>query len=265
MVINNWIEANLIWITNAIAILVIIYFVFVIIQTIRKKRRFASQLHIILLILGLMFLIFLTYRANEIEGKDWGQIILMLGLVIITALYASSTEKQAKASTKMVEEMKKQTIMSSRPWIIQKAIHEDEKQIRPIEDSFNPNYFSHFEIYNQGGGPAIELEISLRDKLDREGTGLQSHRETFLMAGKTLEFYPADVVSLDESKTYYLACEYQSVLSRSLKIWYQTLLPFEPVKSSKDGKIYVKAGELEFKEVSEEERIDAFRSRSKPK
>ena len=204
--------------------------------------------------------------------SDSIQIFLMGLLVVITAIYAllthvisKATREQANASMKMAEEMRKQTIMSSRPWIIQKAIHEDEKKIRPIEDSFNPNYFSHFEIYNQGGGPAIELEISLRDKLDREGTGLQSHRETFLMAGKTLEFYPADVGSLDESKTFYLACEYQSVLSRSLKIWYQTLLPFEPVKSSKDGKIYVKAGELEFKEVSEEERIDAFRSRSKPK
>lgn len=246
-------------------ILVLIILILTIVQNFRRKPTIIGRTAIILLVMGLLFLTLLVFQGQELGAADWAQTLLMIGLVLVTALYASSASKQADASVKMAEEMREQTIMSSRPWIIQKAIHEDEKQIRPIEDSFNPNYFSHFEIYNQGGGPAIELEISLRDKLDREGTGLQSHRETFLMAGKTLEFYPADLVSLDESKTYYLACEYQGVLSRSLKIWYQTLLPFEPVKSSKDGKIYVKAGELEFKEVSEEERIDAFRSRSKPK
>jgi len=110
MVVNNWIAANLIWITLAITIVVLIYFVFTIIQATRKKRRFVSQLNIILLILGLMFLIFLTYHANEIEGKDWGQIILMLGLVIVTALYASSTEKQADASVKMADGMARPVI-----------------------------------------------------------------------------------------------------------------------------------------------------------
>ena len=118
MAVNNWIEANLIWITLAITILVLIYFVYAIIQTIRKKRSFVSQLKIILLILGLMFLIFLTYRANEIEGKDWGQIILMLGLVIVTALYASSAEKQADASVKIAEEMRKQRLSEARPYIL---------------------------------------------------------------------------------------------------------------------------------------------------
>ena len=79
MTITDWIQTNLIWITLAITILVLIYFVFTIIQTIRKKSRLVSQLGIILLILGLMFLIFLTYHASEIKGVDWGQIILMIG------------------------------------------------------------------------------------------------------------------------------------------------------------------------------------------
>jgi len=42
-------------------------------------------------------------------------------------------------------------------------------------------------------------------------------------------------------------------------------LPFKLSKSSEKGKIYVVAGELEFKEATEKERIDAFSSRSKPK
>jgi len=118
MVVNNWIAANSILITLAITIIVLLYFVFVIIQTIRKKRRFVSQLYIILLILGLMFLIFLTYHASEIEGADWGQVILMIGLVSVTAVYASSTEKQAEASVKMAEEMREQRYVESLPILI---------------------------------------------------------------------------------------------------------------------------------------------------
>ncbi len=233
-------------------------------------RRFLTLENFTTIILAIIIIVMIIMVANKSQTLEH---VLLAGLIAVTTWYAYSTikiakaaKRQADASMKMAEEMRKQTIMSSRPWIIQKAIHEDEKQIRPIEDSFNPNYFSHFEIYNAGNGPAIELEISLRDRLDREGTGLDSHRETFLLAGKTLEFPPFNVASLDESKTYYLACEYQSVLSLGLKTWYQTLLPFKPVKSGKQGKIYVNPDKLEFKDdVPEDERINAFGWRSKPK
>jgi len=70
-----------------------------------------------------------------------------------------------------------------------------------------------------------------------------------------------------EESTYYLICEYQSILSPTFKPqkWYQTWLPFRLSKSSQEGKVYVAPGELKFKEVTEEKRIDAFNSRSKPK
>ena len=148
MVVNNWIAANLIWITLVIAIIVLIYFVFTIIQTTRKKRRFVSQLNIILLILGLMFLIFLTYRASEIEGADWGQIILMIGLVAITAAYASSAEKQADASIKMAEATRAQLLVMNKPNVILELIKvTPEKHLigRIVNDS--------------GRGPAINTEI----------------------------------------------------------------------------------------------------------
>jgi len=260
MAVNNWIVANLIWITLAITILVLIYFAYVIIQTIRKKRSFVSQLYIILLILGLMFLIFLTYRANEIEGKDWGQIILMLGLVIVTALYASSTEKQANASVKMAEETKEQRVMASRPVIIQKAIIVDETE---FATEAYCDWFSHFAVYNVGNGPAIEVEISL---LNKEKTPIHSQRKSFLRASDPpIKLYPSELVGLEKT-AFYLAAEYQSIFSREPQpTWYQTWLPFETTEASKEGKIYVIPGELEFKEVAEKERIDAFSSRSKPR
>ncbi len=235
MVVNSWIAANLIWITLAIAIVVLIYLVFTIIQTIRKKRRFVSQLNIILLILGLTFLIFLTYYASEIEGADWGQIILMLGLVIVTALYASS-------SVKMAEEMKEQRIMSSRPVIIQKAV-----PLRFIDEDTGPS--DNFHIYNAGNGPAIGLEILL---LDKDKKLLIKQRETFLRTGDAIkDFYPT-VLGEHVNSDCYLLCRYQSIQSIGTKpSWYQTWLRFKPVKSQSKDYIYVQSGELEFEEVFE--------------
>ena len=252
MVVNNWIAANLIWITLSITIIVLLYLIYVIIQTIRKKRSFISQLSIILLILGLLFLIFLTYRASEIEGKDWGQIILMLGLVTITAVYAHSTEK-------MAEEMREQRIMTSRPLLIQKSVHE-----KDIWEGSTKDYFSHFEISNVGNTPAIEVEISL---LDNEGNRPHSIRQTYLRNDDPpIKFRPDNIVNLEETKTYYLVSEYQNIFSYSLqKPLYQTRLPLKVSKSVQEGKIYMIAGELEFKEDDENERIDAFIRRSKPK
>ena len=209
-----------------------------------------------------------------ITPTDWIQAISMVILVVVTIVYAwrthvisEATREQADASVKMAEEATEQRIMSSRPVIIQKAVREGEKKVHAIDSSYSPAHFSHFEIFNAGNGPAVELEISLLDRLDRERTSIHSHRENFLRAGELpLEFHPFNLDSLEESKTYYLACEYQSILSRDLKIWYQTLLPFKSLKSGKEGKIYVNSGELEFKDnVPENKRIDACSSRSKPK
>jgi energy-coupling factor transporter transmembrane protein EcfT len=261
MTVNNWISANTIWITLAIAIIVLLYFIFAIIQTARKKRRFVSQINIILLILGLLFLIFLTYHANEIEGADWGQVILMIGLVSVTAVYASSTEKQAEASVKMADEMREQRIMNSRPVIIQKAVHKHEGEIR----EFGPRgFFLHFELHNVWSGPAIEVEISL---LNKEKQPIYNHRESFLRVGETpIKFHLNELARLEES-AFYLVAEYKSIIfSTQQPMWYQTWLPFEIVKSSEKGTMYVKPGELKFyDEVTEKDRIDAFHSRSKPK
>ena len=107
------------------------------------------------------------------------------------------------------------------------------------------------------------MEISL---LDNEKRWLESYREAFLRAAeRPIEFHATQLGSLEES-TYYIVCEYQGILSRGpQQTWYQTWLPFKPFKSGEKGKIYVELGELEFKEISEKDRIDGFISRSKPK
>ena len=124
-------------------------------------------------------------------------------------------------------------------------------------------FFSHFEVYNAGNGPAIEVETSL---LNEDKSLRQGHRESFLRAGDPpIRFSPVDLFSREES-TRYIVSEYQSILfSGSQKTWYQTWLPFRLAKSSTEDKINIVAGELEFKEVNEKDRIDAFTRGSKPK
>jgi len=205
---------------------------------------------------------------------DWAQAISMVVLVIVTGIYvwrthiiSKATKEQADASVEMAEEMREQRIMTSRPVIIQKAVVETETEYRTHDSK---DWFSYFDIYNAGNGPTIELEVSL---LNKNKELFVSHRVTCLKAGdKPIHWphpldseFPVDLSRNDES-LYYLVSEYQGIFSAgSARRWYQTWLPFETIKTSKDGEIFVKQGELEFKEITEKERIDAFGSGSKPR
>jgi hypothetical protein len=215
-------------------------------------------------------------------ASDVIQIVLMGLLVIVTGIYAwrthvmsSAAKKQAEASVKMAEEMREQRIIASRPVIISRAVYEGVTYRGFVPDikigwtgiiRGTGSHFSHFEVYNAGSGPAIDVEISILDEEKHHIDSLDSTRRTLLKTDDPpLDFYPS--VPSEGDALYYVACEYQSITSRSSQkqTWYQTLLPFKPSKSSKAGGIYVATGELEFKEVTEKERINAFRSGSKPK
>ncbi len=246
---------------NILAVILIIAFIlayillfYAMIQA-RTRGTLGWITTIVAALIGVLLIVFLIANIANIVPADWAQILILLGLVAVTGMYALSTRKQADASMKMAEEMREQRVMASRPVIIQQAIAGKYIVERDMSDAF--------EIYNAGNGPAIELEISL---LNKERTPIQSERKTFLRAGEpSIKFYPKKSVEFKES-VYYVVCEYQGILSRGSKqTWYQTWLPFEIIKSEKGSKVYVKAGKLEFKEVSEKERIDAFSSRSKPK
>ena len=211
--------------------------------------------------------------STKINTGQIFEIIVLAVLVIATIFYAKRTSEIAEATKEQAKEIREQRVMASRPVIIQKAVYkeigltDDEIQWIGIERSAG-SYFSHFEVYNAGNGPAIEVEISLLNKekilIANEEMKPISWRESFLRASDpAIKFRPSNIANLEESITYYLVCEYQSILSR--ETWYQTWLAFEPAKSSKEDEIFIVAGELEFKEATEKERIDAFSRRSKPK
>lgn len=196
------------------------------------------------------------------------QAIATIVLVGVTISYAISTKKQAAANVKMAEEMKEQRILASRPYmLIGTARKKDPEGGSPS--------FSHFEIFNTGSGPAIEVELAItgtNGKLNFHQT-----RKTFLQSqDEPMEFHPADLALLKARSvdnlsytTYYCVCEYRGVLSNiGEKTWYQTWLPFEiliPFKEGrKAGEMTVTAGELQFKEVTEKDRINAFRGCKPP-
>lgn len=194
-------------------------------------------------IIGLLLIVYLWVNIGNIEPANWAQIIITTGLVVVTSMYAWSTQRQAKANEKMAKEMREQRVMVSRPIIIQKAVVETETKLRTFGSK---DWFAYFEIYNEGNGPAIELEMIL---LNEHKSLIESARETILRANEPpIKFLPSNMNNLKESVTHYLLCQYQSILSN--EIWYQTWFPFETVKSSKTGKIYVKSKELIFIETN---------------
>jgi hypothetical protein len=202
--------------------------------------------------------------------------ISMVALVIFTSIYAWHARKQANASVEMAKEMREQRVMASRPFIIQRA-----EQKKAVAKIITTDYFSHFEIYNTGNGPAIEVEASL---LNEEKSILYSERQSYLRTGESVKLLPVEfekeqalpdveppvklvpIHLIARDKQTYLVSEYQNIFSdRKNPTWYQTWLPFKASKASKKGEIYVEPGELEFREVNKKDRIDAFGSKSKPK
>ena len=114
------------------------------------------------------------------------------------------------------------------------------------------SHFSHFELFNAGNSPVIDLKILL---LSSEKAIVQFETLGFLRNNEqALTFVP---IRLSLHKTYYLVCEYESIRSRVRKVWYQTWLQLTAVESAEVGKININVGELEFKEVSTAERLHA--------
>jgi len=139
-------------------ILVLVIFILALIQYVRKRTTI-GPITIILLVVGLLFMVFLTYRADEVESADWAQIILMIGLIMVTAVYASSAGRQAEASVKMAEEMKKQLLSEARPYLLIRL----EKEVIDLHTKGSdgkhydmPNEFK-VTIRNVGKGPAINV------------------------------------------------------------------------------------------------------------
>ena len=198
-------------------------------------------------------------------------LVVTIIFVLVTIYYSYTAKKELE---KKLENAKVEMEMASRPLVVMRAVdHEGESSyeaVNPKEPKIEQSgdtrplasHFSHFELYNAGNSPAIGLEISLMNK---EKAILQSQSVGFLRNNELpLSFVP---IKLDLDQTHYLVSEYESIRSRVRQdpVWYQTWLPFIPLKCIDENMINIKVGELDFKEVSRTERIDAFPSKQKPK
>jgi hypothetical protein len=141
-------------------VLVVVIFLLTIIQIIRKKRTTIGPIAIILLLVGVILLIPIVYSASEIKTAEWVQIILTIGLLTVTAVYAASTEKQAKANIKMAEEMREQRLGEDRPYLLIRLEGDVIQWDKTNEGKSRPSEFS-VTIRNVGKGPAINLWAAL--------------------------------------------------------------------------------------------------------
>ena len=190
--------------------------------------------------------------------------------VLITAYYSYSTKKDIE---KKVEDTKTELAMATRPLLVVRAVDRGGVSLYEADTPKEPkieqsgaqrpmaSHFSHFELYNAGTGPAIGLEISLMNK---DKVILQSQSVGFLRNNEqALSYVP---IKVETDKIYYLVSEYESIRSRATQnpVWYQTWLPFMPLKCTDKKMVNISVGEMAFKEVSLSERIDAFPSNLKP-
>jgi hypothetical protein len=194
--------------------------------------------------------------------------VLTLVLVVTGFYYSIQSKKQLE---KNLDETKAEVAMAARPLLVIRAVvHEAArtyeanivsapKGAQTSDDRPLTSHFSHFELFNAGNSPAIDLEILL---MNAEKVVLQGETLGFLRNNEqALTFVP---FKLELRKTYYLVCEYESIRSRVRKIWHQTWLPFMTIEGTTKGTINVNVGELEFKEASITECINAFKTKEKP-
>ncbi|MFC1872486.1 hypothetical protein ACFLYV_02055 [Chloroflexota bacterium] len=207
-----------------------------------------------------LFLVYIYFFGSRVQPADWMQLMLMTALVGVTIIYAWSTHKQAESSSKAVERMREQTIITSRPVIIQKAV--TKPGVKRVKLRANDNthlltseYHSHFVVMNVGHGPAVELEISL---IDKDKNSCCAQRETYLKPGEEIVFRDLGLDHRNEG-IYYLVCEYKLAFPlETVQKWQQTWLPFKLSKAKNADEFYAISGELNFKEVVGQARITSF-------
>ena len=191
--------------------------------------------------------------------------VFTLILVLSTLYYSFQSKRQLE---KTLEETKTEVAMASRPLMVIRAVvheaattYEEEivcapKGAQAPECRTSTSHFSHFELFNAGNSPTIDLEFLL---MSADKKVLQGETLGFLRNNEpALTFVP---VKIEPNKEYYLVCEYESIRSRKNKIWYQTWLPFTPVDAMTKGTINVNVSELDFRDVvSAKERLDVYKN-----
>jgi hypothetical protein len=220
--------------------------------------------YMIYITLGIVVILIIITWALPLQTNEKSVIttaISTVALALYTAIYAWFTRK-------MATQMEKQKTQSLRPYIIQKA-----QQKMVVKATVFTDYFSHFEIYNAGKGPAIEPEIYLlNDKkeiifLEDKVTYIRAEEEPlkllpieFNKKQKLPDIMPPVILIpihlVAERETSYLVTQYKSTFSNYKDpTWYQSCLPFISHRVKGNNEIQVVTGEQIFTEVPHKLRL----------
>ena len=130
-----------------------------------KKRPFFGPLTFVFLMLAYVFALLLAYRGSELSAADLAQTILTIGLVFITAIYAWSTAKIAKANAKMAEEMREQRYAEELPLLVPEIIPEWNTETLKLNEIpygyLQTGIGIKVKWHNLGKGAAINSRFSL--------------------------------------------------------------------------------------------------------
>jgi len=199
-------------------ILTIIFLAYLILETITSFRKHTpiNPIIFILMAIGVFIGILLIYRGKELSAADLAQTILTIGLLTITAVYAWSTEKMAKAtkeqataSMKMAETTEKSIKETVRP------IVKIDVEFGTRQDTESGKYYidkMHLMFKNIGRGPALHLETN-RSHPCFDKVCILSKTILEIGEGTSTYMYPT-VENINPREIFELLIKYQDIYGR---------------------------------------------------
>lgn len=148
----------------------------------------------------------------EIRPGDWLQVLLISGLLGVTAFYAWSADRQAKANRDMVEETHQERLDSLRP-IIVAGRHETRLKtgIVPVVEEQGV-ITTGTTFFNAGRGVALNLRFFLKTPSRfRPTENVECGQLTALAAGEWFCVGRAGMFDAIEWRSHDLVAEYEDV------------------------------------------------------
>ncbi|MBT3362722.1 MAG: tyrosine-type recombinase/integrase [Chloroflexi bacterium] len=155
-----------------------------------------------------------------------------------TQVYLSVNDSRLRDAVNLLEDNKKEEGKQVDLQSIVTIKSVSNKSIWPPSNVIPNEYFSHFEISNEGNEPVVQVEVVL---LSGQGQLIETQKETVVGVKEKVDFKPS--VLLQEGE-YCIICQYKAMENEA---WNESSLAVRLKNASKEGEVYIIDGELEFK------------------
>ena len=155
-----------------------------------------------------------------------------------TQVYLSVNDSRLRDAVNLLEDNKKEEGKQVDLQSIVTIKSVSNKSIWPPSNVVPNEYFSHFEISNEGNEPVVQVEVVL---LSGQGQLIETQKETVVGVKEKVDFKPS--VLLQEGE-YCIICQYKAMENEA---WNESSLAVRLKNASKEGEVYIIDGELEFK------------------